>query len=159
MREIKEDSEFLKKAVSEAVEGATNNGGPFGAVLVYKGKIIARSHNTVTQEHDPTAHAEINVIRKAASILQTHDLSGAVLYTSCEPCPMCLAATYWAHIDKVVYASTRRDAAKAGFLDDEIYNELARPPEQRRIEHIRMEIPGHDEPFTEWTKNNRKTPY
>ena len=102
-------------------------GGPFGAVIVKDGKVVAEASNTVTVDNDPTAHAEVNAIRKACAALGTFDLSGCELYTSCEPCPMCLAACYWAHIDRVYYAADREDAAAAGFDDSDIYREVALP--------------------------------
>ena len=101
---------FLEKAIEKAVENIERGGGPFGAVIVKDGKIIASSHNTVIEDNDPTAHAEINVIRKASKILNTHDLSGCILYVNCEPCPMCLSAIIWANIKEVYFANTKDDA-------------------------------------------------
>ena len=108
-------------------------GGPFGAVVVRRGQIIARGWNRVTSVNDPTAHAEVMAIRAACRQLKTFQLADCELYTSCEPCPMCLAAIYWARLKKVYYANTRRDAAKIGFDDELIYREVARPDSRRRL--------------------------
>ncbi len=108
-------------------------GGPFGAVVVRRGQIIARGWNRVTSVNDPTAHAEVMAIRAACRQLKTFQLADCELYTSCEPCPMCLAAIYWARLKKVYYANTRRDAAKIGFDDELIYREVARPVSRRRL--------------------------
>lgn len=111
-------------------------GGPFGAVVTRGSEIVGEGFNLVIAHHDPTAHAEVIAIRDACRFLKTHDLTGCELYTSCEPCPMCLGAIYWARIGKVYYAATREDAAAAGFDDDNIYIELARPVDERRIEFV-----------------------
>lgn len=155
----RKDQEFLEIAIDEAIISARKNGGPFGAVMVKDGEIIARSHNTVTRDHDPTAHAEVNVIREAAKKLGTHDLSGTILYASCEPCPMCMAAGYWAHVDRIVFAATRKDAANAGFLDENIYHELCLPHERRKIRHDHIPVTNHLLPFNEWENNSGKIPY
>jgi guanine deaminase len=125
---------FMREAIRLSCEKSQENcGGPFGAVVVRKGKIIGRGWNRVTSTNDPTAHAEITAIRAACKKLRTFQLSDCELYTSCEPCPMCLAAIYWARFSKVFYASTRRDAAKIKFDDDLIYREVARPVVRRKI--------------------------
>ena len=115
-------NDHMRRAISLAEDNASSgNGGPFGAVIVKDGKVVAEGSNTVTVDNDPTAHAEVNAIRRACAVLGTFgtfDLSGCELYTSCEPCPMCLAACYWAHISRVYYAAGRDDAAAAGFDDD-----------------------------------------
>ncbi len=108
-------------------------GGPFGAVVVRRGKVIATGYNQVTSTNDPTAHAEIVAIREACKRLKTFELEGCELYTNCEPCPMCLSAIYWAHIKKIYFANTRRDAAKIGFDDNFIYEEIPLPLKQRKI--------------------------
>ena len=119
------NNEYMNMAVDTAYYGVNNNeGGPFGAVIVKDGKIISRSHNTVLKSKDATAHAEVNAIREASKVLNTHDLSGCILYTSAEPCPMCLSAIIWANIKEIYYACTREDAAKIGFRDDLIYEYL-----------------------------------
>lgn len=119
--------EGLKLAIKESQTNKENNyhkGGPFGAVIIKNKQIIASSHNTVLENHDPTAHAEINVIRAAAKILKTHDLSDCILIVNCEPCPMCLAAIIWSNIKEIYFANTRKDASKIGFRDDDIYEYL-----------------------------------
>lgn len=137
----------------------SNCGGPFGAVVVRDGKIIARGWNRVTSANDPTAHAEITAIRAACKKLQTFDLAGCELYTSCEPCPMCLSAIYWARLKKVYYANTRRDAARIQFDDDWLYREVARPLARRKIpmrQLLRVEaLPV----FAEWQAKKDKIRY
>lgn len=113
-------------------------GGPFGAVVVKDGEIIAVSANKVIPENDPTAHAEVSAIRLACKALNTYDLSGCVIYTSCEPCPMCLGAIYWAHIDKIYYANTKADAAAIGFDDHFIYNEIASEMNTRKLPFVQL---------------------
>ncbi len=113
-------------------------GGPFGAVIVKDGKFIAGSANKVVPENDPTAHAEISAIRLACKELNTHDLSGCEIYTSCEPCPMCLGAIYWARIDKIYYANTKADAAAIGFDDDYIYSELGCAMDERKVPFVQL---------------------
>lgn len=120
-----EDRKFLKLAIGTAEENIKDGGGPFGAVIVTNGVVLARAGNRVVPGHDPTAHAEVQAIRLAAAALGTHDLSDCVIYASCEPCPMCLGAIYWAGIRRIVYASDRFRAAAAGFDDEKIYSELA----------------------------------
>lgn len=119
--------EALELTIKESKENASNNykkGEPFGAAILKDGKIIASAHNTVVESKDATAHAEINAIREASKVLRTHDLSGCILYTSAEPCPMCLSAIIWANIKEVYYANTRKDSAEIGFRDDMIYEYL-----------------------------------
>lgn len=123
--------ELMRRAIALSVDSVKNGGGPFGAVVAKEGEIIAEGSNSVTIDNDPTAHAEVNTIRKACRKLGTFDLSGCEIYTSCEPCPMCFGAIYWAHLDKIYYANDRRDAAKIGFDDDFIYNEIAVDPYRR----------------------------
>lgn len=128
------DRFFLSRAIDEAATNIEEGGGPFGAVIVKNGEVIASAGNRVVTEHDPTAHAEVLAIRKAAAATGTHDLSGCVIYSSCEPCPMCLGAIYWAGISRVIYASDRHRAAAAGFSDGFIYSELSLDPGERSIE-------------------------
>ena len=151
---------FMRKAVALAAENAGSvTGGPFGALIVKDGEIISAESNKVTVNNDPTAHAEVNAIRSACSKLGTFDLSGCILYTSCEPCPMCLAAAYWAHVDKIFYAANRNDAAVAGFDDDFIYREFNLPLDRRSIPIDRI-IPEEGlEPFNLWVKNTEKIAY
>lgn len=121
----------MRRAIALAVENVANGGGPFGAVIARDGEIVAEGVNRVTANHDPTAHAEVSAIRAACSQLQTFDLTGCEIYTSCEPCPMCLGAIYWAHLDRIYYGANQHDAASINFDDAFIYRELAVPVEER----------------------------
>lgn len=122
----------MREAIRLSIENVKNGGGPFGAVIVKDDKIIATGVNRVTANHDPTAHAEVSAIREACLKLDTFDLSGCEIYTSCEPCPMCLGAIYWAHLDRIYYGNDKADAAAIGFDDSFIYDELALPRENRK---------------------------
>ncbi|UPY38342.1 nucleoside deaminase [Sediminicoccus sp. KRV36] len=124
---------FMRRAVVLSCQGVAEGGGPFGAVVVKAGVIIGEGRNNVVPGQDPTQHAEVVAIRAACAALGTHDLSGATLYTSCEPCPMCLAATWWARIGEIVYGNDRADAARIGFDDAAIYEEVARPMPARAL--------------------------
>jgi len=153
------DKKFMQRAIELSVENINNGGGPFGAVIVKDGKIISEGTNRVTADHDPTAHAEISAIRQAAKKLNTFDLSGCIIYTSCEPCPMCLAAIYWAHLDKIYFGNTKTDAKNIGFDDSFIYDELKLNPADRKItmEHL---LP--DEAilaFEDWKNKEDKVEY
>jgi tRNA(Arg) A34 adenosine deaminase TadA len=129
------DDRFLRSAIALSEQALTDDvGGPFGAVVVRDGVIVARGRNRVLADADPTAHAEVVAVRAAARTLGTHDLTGCVVYTSCEPCPMCWAALAWARIERVVYAAGRNDAAGVGFADARLYAELALPPEERSLQ-------------------------
>lgn len=126
--------EFMREAIRLSIEKMqAGHGGPFGAVIVKDGQIIARGFNQVTSTHDPTCHAEVDAIRKACALLGTFQLDGCDLYTSCEPCPMCLASAYWARMSRIVYANTRQDAAEIGFDDSLIYDEIPKPVSERLI--------------------------
>ena len=125
--------ELMRKAIELSIENIASGGGPFGAVITRDGEIIATGVNRVTSEHDPTSHAEVNAIRNACRKLNTFDLAGCEIYTSCQPCPMCLGAIYWAHIDKIYYGNTKTDAKEIGFDDSFIYDELALPDSLRRL--------------------------
>lgn len=125
------DKELMLRAISLSEDSVKNGGGPFGAVIARNGEIVAEAANRVTIDCDPTAHAEVSAIRKAAKALGTFDLRGCSIYTSCEPCPMCLGAIYWARLDKIFYANDRKDAAAIGFDDDFIYKELELKSEYR----------------------------
>ncbi len=151
--------DYLLQAIELAKENIAKGGGPFGAVIVKNGEIIARSANTVTLDNDPTAHAEVNAIRFACKKLGTFDLSGCEIYSSCEPCPMCLSAIYWARLDKLYYAATRKDAATAGFDDDFIYKEIPLDNASRTLpcEHLHTECATS--PFELWEKTEAKTEY
>ena len=127
------DRKFMQRAIDLAREGMENNaGGPFGCVVVRNGEIIGEGNNCVTSTNDPTAHAEVVAVREACNALNSFQLDGCAIYTSCEPCPMCLGAIYWARPDKVFFACTREDAAAVGFDDELIYNELALPNDERQ---------------------------
>lgn len=128
-----QDKTFMREAIRLANESIERGGGPFGAVIVKDGKIVAGSSNSVTIDNDPTAHAEVNTIRQACKTLGTFSLSGCVIYSSCEPCPMCLGAIYWAGISKIFYGNTRKDAHDIDFADDFIYQELELPIEKRTV--------------------------
>jgi tRNA(Arg) A34 adenosine deaminase TadA len=136
-----------------------NQGGPFGAVIVKDGMVIAGSANRVIPENDPTAHAEISAIRLACRELGTHNLAGCEIYTSCEPCPMCLGAIYWANIDKIYYANTRADAADIGFDDDHIYNEIACNMNERRLPSVQLLREEALPTFKLWGSNDLKKNY
>lgn len=125
--------ELMRKAIALSVENIDQEGGPFGAVIAKDGEIVAMGVNRVTHSYDPTAHAEVSVIREAAKKLNTFDLSGYEIYSSCEPCPMCLGAIYWARLDKLYYANTKTDAKNIGFDDSFIYEEIALKPEDRKL--------------------------
>lgn len=151
--------ELMRRAIRLSIDSVNNGGGPFGAVIAKDGEIIAEGSNRVTIDQDPTAHAEVSTIRMACKKLGTFDLSGCEIYTSCEPCPMCFGAIYWAHLDKIYYANDRKDAAKIGFDDDFIYQEIALPNYRRNKP---SEIILRDEAikaFELWEKKADKTEY
>lgn len=127
------NEELMREAIRLSIDNVTNGGGPFGAVIARNGEIIATGVNRVTANCDPTAHAEVSAIRAAAKKLSTFDLSGCEIFSSCEPCPMCLGAIYWAHLDKLYYGNTKQDAKDIDFDDSFIYEELALAPEMRRL--------------------------
>jgi guanine deaminase len=155
-----QDREFMMRAIELARMGmASNAGGPFGAVVVKDGTIIGEGNNQVTSSNDPTAHAEIIAIREACRSLQDFQLDGCTIYTSCEPCPMCLGAIYWARPDRVFYASTREDAAEIGFDDDFIYTELEKPKESREMVMITLMRSEALEVFSEWAEKPDKIEY
>ena len=156
---IMTSKELMRRAIWLSKESVCNGGGPFGAVIARNGEIIAEGSNSVTIDCDPTAHAEVATIRKACKVLKVFDLSGCEIYTSCEPCPMCLGAIYWARLDKIYMGNDRKDAAKVGFDDDFIYNEIALKPEDR---HLPSEILLRDEAleaFKMWDDKEDKTKY
>jgi len=134
-------------------------GGPFGAVIVRDGKVIAKSANKVTATNDPTAHAEVSAIRLACKKLLTFDLTGCVIYTSCEPCPMCLSAIYWARIDQIYYANTKYDAKNIGFDDHFIYEELQKPAAQRKLPVQQLMHQEAQKAFILWAQSMHKTGY
>ena len=130
---MKSHNYYMQRAIELSKQSISNGGGPFGAVIVKDGEIIAESSNSVTQDNDPTAHAEVNAIRKAAKVMNTFNLSGTTIYSSCEPCPMCLSAIYWARISNLFFANTRQDAQKIGFDDEFLYHEIQLPIAERTI--------------------------
>lgn len=142
--------ELMQRAIDLAVENVRNGGGPFGAVIARGGEIVAEGVNRVTSQHDPTAHAEVQAIRKACSELNTFDLTGLDIYASCEPCPMCLGAIYWAHLDHLYFAGTKDDAARIGFDDAFIYKELPLPIHERKLPTEAMMNAEAQAPFVAW---------
>ena len=151
---------FLQRAIALAIENVNSGqGGPFAALIVKDGKIIAEGVNRVTSGNDPTAHAEIEAIRKACRVIGNFQLSGCDLYASCEPCPMCFGAIYWARPDRVFYAATAADAAAAGFDDALIYEELRRSPGARRLPVTQLLDPEALRPFQTWLSSSSKKPY
>ncbi|MCQ2209529.1 MAG: nucleoside deaminase [Paludibacteraceae bacterium] len=156
---MKNKEYFMKKAIEISKKSVLNNGGPFGAVIVKDGKIIASSNNKVTINNDPTAHAEVMAIRKACKKLNTFDLSGCELYASCEPCPMCLSAMYWAHIDHYYYANQKEDAKKIGFDDNFIYEELDKKPQYRKMPREQFMRNEALEAFNMWESKGDKIEY
>lgn len=154
-----DDHELLSRAIRLARENVERGGGPFGALITLNGKIIAESANRVIQHNDPTAHAEVETIRLASGELNTYDLTGCTLYTSCEPCPMCLGAVYWSRISRVVYASTREEAARAGFRDAELYSEILLDPSQRSIPFENLGLPEAGTEFEAWDQSEIRKDY
>ena len=150
---------FMLRAIELSVNSANNAGGPFGCVIVRDNKIIAEGSNIVTSSNDPTAHAEIVAIRDACQKLNTFNLSGSDLYSSCEPCPMCLSAIYWSHIDNIFYANTRDDAKKINFDDSFIYSEFSKKIEDRKIPIKQMLRDEAIKAFELWNKKTDKIEY
>lgn len=157
---MNQDEYFLRQAIDLAREGMnTGQGGPFGCVVVREGKVVGQGCNRVTSTNDPTAHAEVVAIRDACRNLGTHQLDGCTVYTSCEPCPMCLGAMYWARPARIVFAAQHTDAAQAGFDDSFIYDEIKQPVEQRSIptqQHLR---PEGQAVFAEWVEKQDRVHY
>jgi tRNA(Arg) A34 adenosine deaminase TadA len=149
----------MSKAIDLSIENVKQGGGPFGAVIVKNGKIVASGVNRVTANNDPTAHAEVNAIRKACKKLKTFDLSDCVIYTSCEPCPMCLGAIYWAHIGHIYYGNTKDDAKKIGFDDSFIYSELEMRKEDRKLNTTQLLSDEAIQVFEKWDSFENKTKY
>ena len=152
-------NDFMLRAIELSLSSANNNGGPFGSVITKKNKIIAEGSNKVTLSNDPTAHAEIVAIREACKKLNTFNLSGCDLYTSCEPCPMCLSAIYWSHIGNIFYANSRDDAKKINFDDSLIYSEISKKNEDRKIPTKQMLRDEALKAFDLWDKKIDKTEY
>jgi guanine deaminase len=155
-----EHEALMQEAINLSIKGMENNeGGPFGAIVVKDGKIIGRGNNKVTSSNDPTAHAEVVAIRDACKNLGTFQLDGCIVYTSCEPCPMCLGAIYWARPDKVFYACTKEDAADAGFDDAFIYREIDSDYATRSIPFVQIGRPAATVAFEQWKSKSDKTEY
>ena len=149
----------MREAIKLSAESVQSGGGPFGAVIVRNGEIIARGENRVTVCNDPTAHAEVSAIREAAARMGTYDLSGCEIYSSCEPCPMCLGAIYWARLDRLYYAGTRADAANVGFDDAHIYEELPLHPSQRELPTQTLLREEAQRVFEAWAEKTDKKEY
>jgi guanine deaminase len=156
----RDDQKFLERAIELSSQGMkAGKGGPFGCVVVKEGKIVGEGYNEVVKHNDPTAHAEVVAIRNACKNLRTFQLTGCDIYTSCEPCPMCLGAIYWARPDKVIYANTKKDASAINFDDQFIYEEIEKPEGQRRIPFIHHPHPAAMEVFRQWKDLENKIVY
>lgn len=151
--------EFMRLAARLSSENIDNGGGPFGAVIVKDGEIISTGVNRVTTDNDPTAHAEVNAIRSACRKLGTFQLQGCTVYSSCEPCPMCLSALYWAGVRKIYYGNTKEDAEAINFSDKFIYEEIERKPEDRKMPGIRIADSGAIDAFEKWAAKDDKIIY
>ena len=151
--------ELMRKAIELSLRNVAEGGGPFGAVIARNGEIVATGVNRVTSNCDPTAHAEVSAIRAAAKVLGTFDLSGCEIYTSCEPCPMCLGAIYWAHLDRMYYGNNQHDAAKIGFDDAFIYRELELPIADRRLKAEELLPEEAIRAFRAWEEKADKVEY
>jgi len=156
----KEEIGYMKEAIRLSIENVeSGRGGPFGAIVVKDGKIIATGTNHVTTTNDPTAHAEVVAIRRACEVLKSFQLDGCEIYCSCEPCPMCLGAIYWARPDKIFFANTKEDAAKIKFDDNFIYDELARPLDERKLFTRQILREEALEAFRKWSASSLKIEY
>ena len=153
------DPAFMRQAIEIARQSVRDGGGPFGCVIVRNGQVVSTGHNRVVPDHDATAHGEIVAIRAASAALQTHVLAGCDLYTSCEPCPMCLGAIWWARIDRIFFGATRHDAAAIGFDDERIYDELARSFDQRQLPMRPLLRDEALAAFSDWTARTDRTSY
>jgi tRNA(Arg) A34 adenosine deaminase TadA len=151
--------ELMRKAIALSIENVKNGGGPFGAVIAKDGEILSTGANRVTHNCDPTAHAEVMAIRNACEKLGIFDLSGYEIYTSCEPCPMCLGAIYWAHLDKIYYGNTKTDAKDIGFDDSFIYDEIDLKPADRKLSSQQLLSEEAMEAFRQWEVKEDKTEY
>ncbi|GAA1956402.1 nucleoside deaminase [Nocardioides panacihumi] len=153
------DQDWLQQAVDLAVANVAEGGGPFGAVIVRDGSLVASGQNRVTADLDPTAHAEVQAIRAAGKALGDFSLAGCTLYTSCEPCPMCLASSLWARLDRIVYAADRNDAADGGFDDREFYELFARDRSTWATRIETLALPRPTAPFEAWLRHDGRTEY
>lgn len=149
----------MQRAIELAENSVKNNGGPFGAVIVKNGEVVAEGANRVTLNNDPTAHAEVTAIRKACEVLNTFELNGCEIYTSCEPCPMCLSAIYWARIDRIYYGCSKDDAKNIGFDDSFIYEQIDLKPEQRSIPSSQVLQQEALSAFRMWEQKGDKIEY
>ena len=156
---MEEKNKFMLRAIELSIKSAETIGGPFGCVIVKENKIISEGSNKVTSTNDPTAHGEIVAIREACLKLNTFNLSGCELYSTCEPCPMCLSAIYWSHIDKIFYANTRDDAKNIDFDDSFIYSEINKKIEDRKIQMIQMHRDEALKAFKIWNEKVDKIKY
>ena len=156
---MEDKKKFMAKAIELSIKSANTIGGPFGSVIVKDDKIIAEGSNEVTSSNDPTAHGEIVAIREACKNLNTFDLSGCEIYTSCEPCPMCLSAIYWSRLDKIYYANTREDAKNIDFDDSFIYTEIPKKIDDRKIKMVQMLRDEALKAFEIWDKKVDKIKY
>lgn len=160
MEDNKQHQKFMRMAIKLSEQNVTKGlGGPFGAVIVKDGKVIAKSANKVTLHNDPTAHAEVSAIRLACKKLKTFDLSRCVVYTSCEPCPMCLGAIYWSRIEAIYYGNTKKDAAAINFDDHFIYQELDKPMNKRQLPIKQFMREEAQKAFKLWEESTLKTDY
>ncbi|MFC3559680.1 nucleoside deaminase [Pedobacter jamesrossensis] len=160
MEKKEQHEEFMRMAIELSIKNVSESiGGPFGAVVVKDGKVIAGSANKVTSTNDPTAHAEVSAIRLACIELNSFDLSGCVIYTSCEPCPMCLGAIYWAKIETIYYANTKVDAENIGFSDKFIYEELDKPMDSRTLPVVQMMRDDAMQAFKLWETSSMRIDY
>ncbi len=150
---------WMQRAIELSKENVNQGGGPFGAVIVRNGKIVGEGVNRVTASNDPTAHAEVEAIRNACKNLQTFELADCEIYTSCEPCPMCLSAIYWSHISKIFYGNTKKDAADINFDDDFIYQEIPKAPQERKIPMLQLSRSEALKAFELWTEKADKITY
>ena len=153
------NEQFMREAIRLASDNIDNGGGPFGAVVVKDGVIVGRGADRVTANNDPTAHAEVSAIRDACQRLATFDLSGCEVYTSCEPCPMCLGAIYWARIGRIYYGNTQADAAEIDFDDSFIYRQIEKPIGGRAIPEVQCLHSESIDPFKKWAQTDKKTKY
>ena len=153
------DVDLLREAIALAVDSASTIGGPFGALVALDGRVIGRGANRVVAENDPTLHAEVVAIREACATIGSFDLTGAVLYASCEPCPMCFGAAWWARVDRIVHAASRADAASAGFDDAAIYADVSLPADQRTLSTVQLLAEDGWQPFAAWEANPARVPY
>ncbi len=153
------DLEFMRQAIKLAEASIEGGGGPFGALIVHDGQVVASGSNQVTKDLDPTAHAEIEAIRRACQALGRFSLEGCTIFTSCEPCPMCLGAIYWARLDRIVYANDRDDAAAIGFDDRHIYEQLTKPIDRQILPVTRLLAKEAKTTFDAWCRKADRTPY